>query len=392
VTGRFDFVVSYESPTPLIERRGVFLLPCVAAQVFRCPVIRRNAILRGVLLTLIGPLLVGCERPGPIEFVSSEKVLALSPALQAQIRQILDKECGTPAQPRLLGDGSVATDHLLEGQNVYMQRCAQCHGMTGDGNGEAAKWLYPRPRDYRAGKFKFTSTPFDYRPLSSDLVRTVRSGIPGTSMPAFNLLPAREIGAVVDYILALTRRGELELQLASEAEGTDEALPEETIADLKGVVLERWNEARSSAVNLLSSEPVFTAEKVAAGKQAFLTRGCSKCHGEDGRGQTVDNLRGDLKDAWGHVTRAADLTSGLLHGGHRADDIYRRIFNGTTGTPMPSFQSALAGEPETIWNLVGYVLYVANRRRAGEMPAAGMLSLPEVSTGAKTAGLDVNEE
>ncbi|MBI3860542.1 MAG: cytochrome c, partial [Planctomycetia bacterium] len=130
------------------------------------------------------------------------------------------------------------------------------------------------------------------------------------------------------------------------------------------------------ATHPLSAETKFTAEQVAAGKQAFLTRGCSKCHGEDGRGQTPDNLRGDLKDVWGHITIAADLTSGLLHGGRRPEDVYRRIFNGITGTPMPSFQAALASEPETFWNLVSYVLYVSNRRRAGEIPDAGLMSLP----------------
>jgi mono/diheme cytochrome c family protein len=112
---------------------------------------------------------------------------------------------------------------------------------------------------------------------------------------------------------------------------------------------------------------------VAEGKKAFLSKGCSKCHGDDGRGQTPENLRGDLKDSWGHPTRAADLTSGMLHGGREPVDIYRRIFSGISGTPMPGHKAALAEEPQTIWNLVAYVLYVSNRRRAGDIPEAGNL-------------------
>jgi mono/diheme cytochrome c family protein len=177
----------------------------------------------------------------------------------------------------------------------------------------------------------------------------------------------------------LTHRGELEFQLGAEAEASEE-LPAETVAELKTLVIERWSEAESQATHPLSPEPVFTATQVAAGKQAFLTRGCSKCHGEDGRGQTPDNLRGNLKDAWGHPTRAADLTSGMLHGGRRPEDVYRRIFNGITGTPMPSFQTALTKEPDTFWNLVSYVLYVSNRRRAGEIPEAGLLALPAAAS------------
>jgi hypothetical protein len=84
-------------------------------------------------------------------------------------------------------------------------------------------------------------------------------------------------------------------------------------------------------------------------------------------------LRGDLKDFWGHPTKAADLTSGLLHGGHRPEDVYRRIYNGISGTPMPSFQTNLGSEPDTFWDLVSYVMYVSNRRRAGEIPEAGLM-------------------
>ena len=62
--------------------------------------------------------------------------------------------------------------------------------------------------------------------------------------------------------------------------------------------------------------------------------------------------------------------------GRRPEDVYRRIFNGITGTPMPSFQQVLSSEPETFWNLVSYVLYVSNRRRAGEIPEAGLMALP----------------
>lgn len=317
----------------------------------------------------------GCTRTPPGDFQSSEQVQALKPELQIRVREELTKHCGTPLHPKLLGDDNVSADHLLRGRDVYLKRCAQCHGPSGDGQGQAAKWLNPRPRDYRRGKFKFASTPYDSKPLRSDLVRTVRAGVPGTSMPSFSLLNPKDLEAVVDYVLVLTRRGELEFQLATEADSSDE-LPEDVAVDLLAAVVDPWKDAQTSAVHPLSPEPVFTADDVAAGKQAFLTRGCSKCHGEDGRGQTPENLRGDLKDFWGHRTKAADLTSGLLHGGHHPEDVYRRIMSGITGTPMPSFQSVLAGEPQTFWNLVSYVLYVSNRRRAGEIPEAGLMATP----------------
>ena len=152
---------------------------------------------------------------------------------------------------------------------------------------------------------------------------------------------------------------------------SDEAVNSaEVQSDLIPSVLTRWSDAEAAEVLLASPQPRMTSQHVERGKLAFLSKGCSKCHGEDGRGQTVDN-RG--ADAWGHQTRAADLTSGMLHGGNRPLDIYRRIFNGINGTPMPGFANALKDNPETIWDLVAYVLSLTNKRRAGEIPPPGAI-------------------
>lgn len=188
-------------------------------------------------------------------------------------------------------------------------------------------------------------------------------------MPTFDLLPKQEIEAVVEYVLMLTHRGELEFQLAAEAAAAEEVDPE-GVADLVATIRDLWGEAEGQVVTSLTPQPLLTVEHVKAGREAFLTRGCSKCHGDDGRGQTVDNLRGDLKDAWGFTTRAADLSSGMLHGGRRPEEIDRRIYSGINGTPMRGFSSSITGKPEEFWNLVSYVLYVSGRRRAGTIPTA----------------------
>src|SRR3974390_2059387 len=47
---------------------------------------------------------------------------------------------------------------LKQGRNLYMTHCQHCHGVTGDGKGPTARFLNPRPRDYRQGTFKFKST------------------------------------------------------------------------------------------------------------------------------------------------------------------------------------------------------------------------------------------
>lgn len=320
----------------------------------------------------------GCKPPVEARFPASEQVKKLEEKLQQDIHKAIDEHCGTPSAPKMLGEKDGHT-RLLNAQALYLKHCEQCHGFAGDGQGPAAKYLYPKPRDYRKGIFKFTSTSYGSRPRRVDLDRTLEKGIPGTSMPAFRLLPKAERELLVDYVLMLSLRGELEAALAYEAEAEDAVDPEIIPESIEGI-LGRWKQAELDEVHPLTPvPPVITAEMVHAGRAAFLSRGCSKCHGEDGRGQTRDNIG---KDTWGNVTKAADLTSGLLHGGHEPLDVYRRINSGINGTPMPGFRALLQQEPDTLWNLAAYVLYVSNQRRSKVMPAPGVFSktTPEAGT------------
>lgn len=331
-----------------------------------------------ILLTfaLTVNLLSGCQgRIENPEFVSSEEVEKLPPELQPEVRKVLREFVGNWESPiHLTNDGSIKINTLKLGQTVYQKRCVQCHGVSGDGNGPVAATMYPRPRDYRKGVFKFTSTPYGAKPVKEDLIRTVTIGIRGTSMPAFKLLPPEEIKAVVDYVMTLTHRGELEEQIAVVADFEEEVDPDLVKEESVPLILTLWKNAQGSQVVPMSPQPVFTEEHIDRGKSAFLSKGCSKCHGADGRGQTADNLAGNLKDRWGHATRAADLTAGMLHGGQRPIDVYRRIYAGINGTPMPGFATAFQQEPETIWDLVAYVLHVTNSRRMGEGHLPGTIA------------------
>ncbi|MBS0206089.1 MAG: c-type cytochrome [Planctomycetes bacterium] len=329
-------------------------------------------------LAVIG--VTGCHRAEPPHFSADVAVKQLKPELQTAIQDELVKRTGTFLAPKMLAPKDEPHHNLSRGQAVYQQRCVQCHGVSGDGNGDSAKFMYPRPRDYRKGIFKFTSVPYGFRPMREDLLRTVRQGVRGTSMPGFPLLPDQDQRDVVEYVISLSRRGELEGQLIDLAGSDDEVDPEVVESDLVPAVLNRWLQSESSEVFPVTPQPRFTQEHVERGQKAFLSKGCSKCHGDDGRGQTLDNF--GKTDAWGFHTRAADLTSGMLHGGNRPLDIYRRIYNGINGTPMPSFANALKEEPDTIWDLVAYALSVSNRRRRGEIPPPGAINpyVPTTST------------
>jgi mono/diheme cytochrome c family protein len=309
-------------------------------------------------------LLAGCQRSTELTYVSSPEVEALDEPLRVAVGQELQKWFGTPAEPKLFGDeGGVDAEHLKRGARVYQRNCQQCHGVSGDGNGPAAEYLVPRPRDYRRGIFKFSSTEYGDKPRREDLLRTVTRGIAGTSMPSFRRLPKHDLEAVIDYVLSLTHRGELEVQLAAQADSDGEVTPE-AAQELAEGIRDRWRGAEERVIEPLSKMPAYTPESVAAGAEIFQKRECFKCHGRDGRGGLAGGIDAG-KDAWGFTDPAADLTSGMLHGGQRPLDVYRRIYGGINGSPMPAFKDALAAEPDAIWHLTHYILHLADQRRRG---------------------------
>ena len=65
-------------------------------------------------------------------------------------------------------------------------------------------------------------------------------------MPEFKLLSDEDLQAVVDYVLALTHRGELEHSLAMEADEEDSIDPEKT-PELIASILARWHDAQGKA-------------------------------------------------------------------------------------------------------------------------------------------------
>ena len=51
------------------------------------------------------------------------------------------------------------------GKALYERYCIFCHGVDGDGRGESAPYLDPKPRDFTKAMFKCRSTPSGSLPL-----------------------------------------------------------------------------------------------------------------------------------------------------------------------------------------------------------------------------------
>jgi DMSO reductase family type II enzyme heme b subunit len=205
------------------------------------------------------------------------------------------------------------------GKAVYERKCMLCHGEKGDGKGPAAELLLPKPRDFTRGLFKIRSTA-NKTPTDQDLLRIVTDGMPGTTMPAWEVLPERDRRNVVAYIKTF-------------APDTFKEAPKK---------LELPKEVASSEAS------------IKRGKEMFEAIECHKCHGTDGRADGPS--RPELKDEWGNPVAPANLTKRWnFRGGRSRTEIATRLANGVLGTPMPAFLDSVE-KPEDIWHLTNYIV------------------------------------
>jgi mono/diheme cytochrome c family protein len=175
------------------------------------------------------------------------------------------------------------------GYSLYRTHCLHCHGLSGDGAGPTAPFLFPRPRDYRRGVFKFTSTTTS-KPTRDDLKRTINNGLGGTSMPAFEAqMSTADVERVVDYVIFLSARGETERQLIAEASSSEDkdagtAITNQLAQETATRVFESWKEAETQVLRAASSRIPSSRESIARGRQLFLGQTkekleCAGCHG-----------------------------------------------------------------------------------------------------------------
>ncbi len=285
----------------------------------------------GLLLCLI--VLVGCDDAqftGPILYREHERAtrdLADKPKLREAIRKALAGVYGddvrhikVPEDSGLRENGLYLASFVRDGEKrepvlekdpstgksspiaggyaVYRRNCLHCHGVTGAGDGPTAEFLYPKPRDYRLGIYKFTSTnPVDAKPTRADLRKTILYGLHGTSMPGFEAnLSASEIEQVIDYMTFLSIRGETERYLIDEASNAEDNDAESTIStdfvgDVVGKVTSSWKDAETQVVNPPVKRVASSRESVLRGRDLYLglnTTGnkveCMTCHGPSGKG------------------------------------------------------------------------------------------------------------
>src|SRR5262245_20763331 len=94
---------------------------------------------------------------------------------------------------------------LALGKKTVEKECLACHGAAGNGEGDAAYLLYPRPRDFTSGSFRIIST-WEGVPTDEDLFGTISRGMPGSAMPSWAHLPEHTRWGLVHYVKTFSKR------------------------------------------------------------------------------------------------------------------------------------------------------------------------------------------
>jgi mono/diheme cytochrome c family protein len=211
------------------------------------------------------------------------------------------------------------TGNEKSGKKLYQRYCIYCHGEFGDGLGENAPWLDPKPRDFTKGTFKCRSTASGSMPLDSDLYESISRGFHASGMPPWKSLTKQQRTQLVTYVKTFSPR---------------------------------FKEEPPAAPLAIPAETPMSQESAQRGAELFQSMNCWSCHGKQGRGNGPSAIT--LTDNKGNPIRPFDLTSGSeFKCGSTDREMARDLLTGLDGTPMPSFADAL--KPEQIWDVVHFI-------------------------------------
>lgn len=373
--------------------------------------------------------LVGCD--SRIEKFDPNEVFSLTLAksesvdmgqAQEDVSKVIETLFGTPESPTwpedLISDetlvqierlrraaGGVSSEQDGTHLGLFQEHCVVCHGVSGNGRGPASQFQNPYPRDFRPGIFKWKLTDRAEKPSREDLRRVLEHGIAGTGMPSFSLLAQDDVEALIDYVIYLSVRGELERRLLrisvsslGYGEGAlsdgerlqlpgDEQSQQVIVSNLERI-MGQWVSAKDpeEEQRLISFNILEDDAGISRGRELFHGKiaNCVGCHGVEGSGgvATLDyddwtkeyttrlgispNDRDALqtfREVGAHRPRPIyprKLKNGVLRGGDDPARLFQLIRQGIAGTPMPGVtlvneENGKGLTEAQIWDLVSYL-------------------------------------
>ncbi len=288
-------------------------------------------------------------------------------------------------------DDLVSKRASMMGKELYEFRCTVCHGEQGMADGIAAERMYPKPRDFTLGLFKYKTTPGSLPASDDDLFNTIKHGLTQTGMPGWSSLLS---DAQIKSLIPVLKGFDIAYTWPPE-DADDEAFDDD------GRYL------KDDFISITEREPVegaidYTPESLVRGKEVF-DKACKECHGATGRGNITSGKR--LEDDWGFriwprnlnkawTYRVSDVENSdpVVARSQTIQRIYERLSIGITGTPMPAHRAVEEGNKDPIslddrWHVANYVYSL--RESAAPLPGeSNVLSASKVNS----LPTDVNSE
>lgn len=259
-------------------------------------------------------IFLGCgEGTGPAK--RGDHVEIITEQAKEGVKKIAFSELEIPARPTL-----AEAELIAAGKRAYDANCAVCHGTKGDGKGDAAQFLLPKPRSFVVANYRLRTTPTGSLPTDEDLFRSISLGMPGTPMPPWrHILSDADRWALVEYVKSFSPKFK--------------------------------EEAKPQTVDL-GAAPADNEQTVKQGHELFLKYACNTCHGDTGMGDGPS--AGQLVADAGHKITPRNLTKpGNYKSGYSTRDVARTILTGFNGTPMLGFAGAMP--PEEAWKIAHYI-------------------------------------
>jgi len=289
-------------------------------------------------------------------------------------------------EPLKLADGRVVPAQTLSrGHAVYTHYCESCHGERGDGQGPAGRGMRPVPRSFRQGLFKFGGVAAGELPTDDALKRTLRRGLHGTPMFAWDV-PESDLDAVVQYLKSFSPRWKEEAPGTPLAPTPDPWKGRDAEAVERGKVVYHVAGAGNAGcaschVAYLSRAQWAGLMEKALGRKVDLSRvdpyTAQPRDSEhpvqvDARGEPMQTAKVLPPDFLFHPLRTVwpegEKVDGAPYTAERQrEDLYRVIATGVGGTAMPTWKGAIP--EENLWALAYYVQTLVRLRDTDEARA-----------------------
>ncbi|MBT5551376.1 MAG: c-type cytochrome [Nitrospina sp.] len=216
---------------------------------------------------------------------------------------------------------------LERGKQVYLEKCAYCHGDKGKGDGPSADYSMPQPRNLTKGHIKLRSTSFGKIPTDKDLFNAISNGMKGTTMPGWKHLSKSDRKSLVLFVKSLSKKFK-----KFEKRG------------------------KSHKIIKVGKPPALSKESLTRGKELFLAN-CSGCHGVKGRGDGVTTQR--IIDYSSNAIWPRNLSQPwTFRRGNAREDLFKTLRTGFSTTAMPKFSPRVFKDNQ-IWDIVNYVSTLA---------------------------------